>query len=69
MCMIRERYVILKAALHPKLCSCLAAASYSVHNYAVLPSIYVVTIFYGSLENLAILSLIPKRLHCTYSTS
>ena len=37
MCMIRERQVILKAALHSGLYSCLAAAR--LHNYAVLPSI------------------------------
>ena len=39
--MIRERHVILKAALHFRVYSCLVAASYII---AVLPSIIIVTI-------------------------
>ena len=40
LCMVRERHVILKAALHSGLYSCLAAASYIIMLY-LLPSIIV----------------------------
>ena len=36
LCMIRERHVILKAALHSGICSCLAAASYIIMLYCLV---------------------------------
>ena len=42
LCMIRERHVILKAALHSRLYSCLAAASYIIMLYC---HIIIVKIF------------------------
>ena len=36
LCMIRERHVILKAALHSGLYSCLAAASYIIMLYCLV---------------------------------
>ena len=36
LCMIRERHVILKAALHSGLYSCLAAASYLIMLYCLV---------------------------------
>ena len=38
LCMIRERHVILKAALHSGLYSCLAAASYIIMLYCLVYS-------------------------------
>ena len=42
LCMIREMHVILKAALHSRLYSCLAAASYIIMLYCL---VYIVKIF------------------------
>ena len=36
LCMVRERHVILKAALHSGLYSCLAAASYIIVLYCLV---------------------------------
>ena len=40
LCMIRERHVILKAALHSGLYSCLAAASYIIMLYCLVYSFF-----------------------------
>ena len=40
LCMIRERHVILKAALHSGLYSCLAAASYIIMLYCLVYSVF-----------------------------
>ena len=42
LCMIRERHVILKAALHSGLYSCLAAASYIIMLYCQVYSLMLV---------------------------
>ena len=48
--MIRERHVILKATLHSRL----AVYCSELHNYAVLPSIIIITIFLRELIIIAI---------------
>ena len=40
LCMIRERHVILKAALHSGLYSCLAAASYIIMLYCLVYRVF-----------------------------
>ena len=42
LCMIRERHVILKAALHSGLYSCLAAASYIIMLYCLVYSFFLI---------------------------
>ena len=64
LCMIRERHVILKAALHSRLPVQQQLAIIMLY-CPVYIRVYSYN-FYVSLGNLAIVSLIPKLLHCTY---
>ena len=51
LCMIRERHVILKAALHSGLYSCLAAASYIIMLYCLVYSFKKINVSLGNLYN------------------
>ena len=46
LCMIRERHVILKTALHSGLYSCLAAASYIIMLYCLVYSFFKLMLVY-----------------------
>ena len=49
LCVIRESHVILKAALHSRLYSCLAAASYIIVLYCLVYSYNFLNVSLGNL--------------------